>query len=190
MAYQSIALKNVRFSYCNILEAREDLSGRKRYSAVLLLDKSDIATKGKLDIVINQVIKEAKAGKWGGKPATNPSPVQDGDGTRQSGTPFGEECKGHWVINAKASEAYPPRVFNEKGVPESDPEAIYSGMYGHAYVSFYPYDHKGNRGVAVGLEVVQKTKDGDRLDGRSQADPASLFGTEPADEGGSFYDFE
>ena len=46
-----------------------------------------------------------------------------------------------------------------------DDEEFYSGCYGAAVINFYPYDASGNRGVAAGLNVVVKTRDGDKLSG-------------------------
>jgi len=46
-----------------------------------------------------------------------------------------------------------------------DGEEFYSGCYGAAVLNFYPYDANGNRGVAAGLNVVVKTRDGEKLGG-------------------------
>jgi len=54
--------------------------------------------------------------------------------------------------------------------PILDETEVYSGCYGRASVNFFPYSHKGNRGVACGLNNVQKLADGESLGGRSRAE--------------------
>lgn len=48
-------------------------------------------------------------------------------------------------------------------------EAIYPGCYMRATVTVYSYDNKG-KGVALGLQNVQKVADGERLDSRTNAE--------------------
>jgi hypothetical protein len=47
---------------------------------------------------------------------------------------------------------------------------FYSGCFGKASISFYPFSMAGNNGVAVGLLNVQKLEDGDMLGGGSRAE--------------------
>lgn len=56
---------------------------------------------------------------------------------------------------------------------------IYSGAYYRATVNSYSFT-EGSPGVALGLNNLQKVKDGDRLDGRSNA--ADDFADEETDE--------
>jgi hypothetical protein len=52
----------------------------------------------------------------------------------------------------------------------TNPDEIYAGVKARASVRFYAYDTNGNRGVAVALGNVQKTGEGQRLDGRMKAE--------------------
>lgn len=52
----------------------------------------------------------------------------------------------------------------------TDPEEIYPGAVVRASVSPFWYDKEGNKGVAWGLNNLQKIRDGERLDGRSRAE--------------------
>ena len=54
-----------------------------------------------------------------------------------------------------------------------DPEAFYSGCYGRAQLNLFPYDSMGNAGIGVGLNNLQKVKDGPNLAGRQ--DPSDVF---------------
>ena len=49
--------------------------------------------------------------------------------------------------------------------PILDKTEVYSGCYARLSVSLYPYNTNGNRGVAVGLNHIQKIADGEPLGG-------------------------
>jgi hypothetical protein len=51
-----------------------------------------------------------------------------------------------------------------------DPSEVYAGAQVIAAINFYAYDFNGNRGVAAGLNALQKVGDGERLDGRRKAE--------------------
>ena len=95
--------------------------------------------------------------------------IYDGDGTRPSGEPFGPECKGHWVITA-SSKQKPQCVHISNVHADLLPTDVYSGMYARVTVNFFPYDASGNRGVGCGLGNVCKTRDGEPLGGRANAE--------------------
>lgn len=53
--------------------------------------------------------------------------------------------------------------------PEDLKEEIYPGCYCRATVTVYSYDNKFGKGLALGLMNLQKVKDGERLDNRTDA---------------------
>lgn len=55
------------------------------------------------------------------------------------------------------------------GPEHGNADEIYPGCYCRATVGAYSYDNKG-KGVALGLNNLQKVKDGPRLDGRTRAE--------------------
>lgn len=59
---------------------------------------------------------------------------------------------------------------------ELRPDEIYPGAEVRFHVTAFGYDRAGNKGVALGLNHVQKYADADRLDGRRSA--ASVFTVE------------
>ena len=130
---------------------------------------------------INAAIEAAKqkgtADKWGGQcPPVLAVPVYDGDGVRPSdGMPFGAECKGHWVFTASAKADYPPEIVDRMGNPIINQSEVYSGIYGRANVTFYPYMFGGKKGIGAGLGPVQKLRDGEPLGG-SAPTAAQVFG--------------
>jgi hypothetical protein len=48
-------------------------------------------------------------------------------------------------------------------------DEFYSGCYGRASINFYAFSVDGNKGIAAGLNNVQKLADGERLGGGSRA---------------------
>ena len=104
--YQNDAMKvltgEVRLSYANLTTPRAaQQGGEPKYSVTLLIPKSDAATKADIDAAIQAAANEAMDKVWNGaRPPMLKVPIYDGDGVRPSGVPFGDECKGHWVMTA------------------------------------------------------------------------------------------
>ena len=62
--------------------------------------------KTRIDAEINKTLQENLASTFKGVMPANPKlPIHDGDGLRQSGEPYGPECKNHWVITANSNNA-------------------------------------------------------------------------------------
>lgn len=169
-----VVTNKVRFSYAHVFEAYDMGDGDLKYSVTLLISKSDTDTYNRIMAEINRIAQEAVADSFGGvMPANLAMPVYDGDGLRQNGEPFGQECKGCWVINAKSSNA--PEVVDANCNPIISKNELYSGCYGRASLNFYAYNKNGNKGIGCGLGNIQKLEDGQPLDGRTTA--AEDFGT-------------
>ena len=178
--YQNDPLKvltgEVRLSYANLTTPRAaQQGGEPKYSVTLLIPKSDTATKADIDAAINAAATEALVKVWNGaRPPMLKVPIYDGDGVRTSGEPFGEECKGHWVMTASTKNK--PQVVGIDNINcELSPSDIYSGMYGRVTIRFFGYSNSGNKGVGCGLGNVLKTRDGEALAGSASA--ASDFAT-------------
>ena len=54
--------------------------------------------------------------------------------------------------------------------PILDTSELYSGIYGRASINFYAFNTNGNRGIACGLNNLQKLRDGEPLGGKSRAE--------------------
>lgn len=172
----------VRFSYVNLLKPRASMQGgEEKYSVTILLPKSDVATKQRIDAAIEAAKQVGKSKSWNGViPPMVSIPVHDGDGVKPSdGMPFGEECKGHWVFSASTKVDQPPVIVDINQNPIINPTEIYSGMYGRIAVNFGPYSNAGKKGIGCYISKnVQKTRDGEPL-GASAPDAASDFGGAP-----------
>ncbi len=162
----------VRLSYVNLVQPRansKDPNAEPKYSTTILIPKSDMATYQNILASIEAAASDAQSKLWGGvRPPVMPIPIHDGDGVRDNGTPYGPECKGHWVITASTKQK--PQVVHQSDInTELLPQDIYSGMYARVTVNFFGYSAAGKRGVGCGLGNVMKTRDGDPLAGGASA---------------------
>ncbi len=178
----------IRFSFVNLMSPRTDLSGKEKYSVTILLPKTDTVTKAAVDKAIAEAVENGKKGKWNGVvPPQIKHPIHDGDGVKQDGTPFGDECKGHWVFTASTSAdpKFPkPSVLNAQGQPILDATEVYSGIYGRVSCDFAPYVFNGTKGIGCYLNHAQKLEDGEPLAG-TKASAEDDFGiTAPQTSGG------
>lgn len=166
----------VRFSYLHVFQPYAQQQGAEpKYSVTLLIPKTDVATKGLIDAAINAATNNGVGSKWNGiRPPQLRISVHDGDGGRPSdGMPFGDECKGHWVVTASNKNA--PFVVDANVQPILQQNEVYSGMYGRASITLFPYASNGRKGVGCALNGIQKLRDGEALSGRVSAEDA--FGT-------------
>ena len=110
---------------------------------------------------------KARYPKLNGKdPKVWTNPLRDGDEEKD-----GAEYQGCYFINAKRKEKQgAPIVIDGRKQYITDQNEVYSGSWGNVAVSFYPYEFTGKYGIGVGLNGVQKTRDGERLDGGTSLD--------------------
>lgn len=161
----------VRLSYVSLDKPRQPQGGvgDAKYSATLLIPKTDTATIADFRSAIQAAAQIGAGTLWGGIiPPNLDSIIHDGDGVRPSGIPFGDECHGCWVITASTKNK--PQVVGQDNINvELAPQDIYSGMYARVTVRFYPFNTAGKRGVGCGLGNVMKTRDGELLSGGASA---------------------
>lgn len=174
-ATTKVVTGKVRFSYAYVWESRAmEGSDRAKYSVSILIPKTDSATLSRVKEAIDTALKEGIA-KLGGKiPPTWKNPLRDGD-TERPGNP---EYAGHMFVNANSDNR--PGIVDANLNPIIEKEDFYSGCYGRASISFYVYNKNGNKGVACGLNNLQKLADGERLAGGSSAEED--FGQNPWDD--------
>lgn len=156
-----IVTGKVRFSFVNIFEAKEPQGGGEpKYSVTLLIPKNDASTIGK----IKQAMAEARDSfcQRNGANALPAKPVNtlhDGDGQRDNGEEYGQECKGHYVITV--SNKTKPIIVDNTREPITDPDEVYSGCYGRASINFFGYSKNGKKGISASLLSIQKLHDGE-----------------------------
>lgn len=167
----------VRFCYVHAFEPWSGIDGQEpKYSICLLIRKDDRETLEKINNGINAAKENGKS-LWGGKiPANLRLPLRDGDEER----PDQEEFRGMFFLNASSRQK--PGVIDRYKQPIEDPLELYSGCYGRASLTFFPYSQAGNRGIGVGLNNLQKLADGEPLGGRIRAEDEFDEWTEDEDD--------
>ena len=163
----------VRASFVHIFEPQSVNGSDPRYSCSFIIPKSDAETIGKIRAAIEEA-KQSGVTKWGGKiPPNLKLPLRDGDIDR----PDDPNYAGAYFVNANSATA--PGIVDADRQPILDTSEVYSGVYGRASINFYAFNSNGNKGIACGLNNLQKIRDGEPLGGKSSA--ASDFSTD-ADE--------
>lgn len=156
----------VRFSYLHVFRPNSvGDSEDAKYSVSLIIPKSDTQTIKRIKAAIKAAAEQGKNSKFNGKvPANLKHPLRDGDEDR----PDDEAYADAYFINA--SSATKPGVVDKNLNPIIEEEELYSGCYGRASINFYTFNSNGNRGIAAGLNNLQKLTDGDPLGGRQSAE--------------------
>ena len=133
-----------------------------KYSTVVVFDEdTDISS-------IEEIIAEATKATFGDDaPANLRNPIRDGSEKAHLGDPFGPGKK---FVTVKSN--FQPGIVGADLQPVLDQSEVYPGVYARVQMHAYGYDQNGNRGIALGLDNVQKIKDGGALDGRSDASSA------------------
>jgi len=160
---KNLKLKNVRSSYCHVFTPHSFDNQDAKYSMAILIDKKDTELIAQIKSAIEEVKTELKV-KCGGKMPPNVKlPLRDGDVEK----PDQKAYIGHYWLNANSKNA--PQVVDRKLTILNSEDDFYSGCYCNVTISLYAYSTSGNRGIAIGLNNIQKVRDGERLDGKSSA---------------------
>jgi hypothetical protein len=160
---------NTRWSYANVWEAKSINGGTPKFSVSLIIPKDDTTTVNKMKAAIQSAYEEGQS-KLKGNGKTVPAlsilktPLRDGDLER----PDDEAYANSYFVNANSSSA--PGIVDADRQPIIDRSEVYSGVYGRASINFYAFNSNGNKGIACGLNNLQKMKDGEPLGGKSRAE--------------------
>ena len=160
---------DTRWSYANVWEAKSINGGTPKYSVSLIIPKSDTATIKKIEAAIEAAYKEGEAklkGNGRSVPALSvlKTPLRDGDAER----PDDEAYANAYFVNANSATA--PGIVDADRQEIIDRSEVYSGVYGRASINFYAFNSNGNKGIACGLNNLQKIRDGEPLGGKSRAE--------------------
>ena len=157
----------VRFCYVNVFEPTALNEGdTPKYNICILIPKSDSKT---LEAVRNAIEAAKTAGKSkladknGKIPSTIKLPLRDGDEERGDDPAY----EGMMFINANTTRK--PTIVDKDLNPIMSQEEFYSGCYGRASINFYAFNVQ-SKGIAAGLQNLQKLEDGEMLAGGSTAE--------------------
>ena len=142
---------DTRWSYANVWEPKSINGGTPKYSVSLIIPKSDTKTIAKIQAAIEAAYKEGEA-KLKGNSKSVPAlsvlktPLRDANATSAPG-----------IVDADLN-------------PILTRSEVYSGVYGRASITFYAFNSSGNKGIACGLNNLQKIRDGEPLGGKASAE--------------------
>lgn len=175
-------LRNVRLSYVNLLTPNTfEGQADAKYRCDVLIRKDDAENVAALKAAMNEAVRSGldsgafkgmdeaqlkrirEAGKWH-------NPLKDGDTDK----PDDPAYKGCYFISPWKREDDAPQIVDIKGnrITIDTPNAtdmVYSGVYGHITVSFFPYKNLGNYGVGVYLGNFLTLETGEKLGGGKNA---------------------
>ena len=163
-----------RVSFSNVFRPGKVLEEGKepKYGLTLLFPKgADLSA-------LKAAAQEAVTDKWG---------TDKTKWSKNLRTPFRDQGEkdfegyedGAIFINATSKQK--PGLVDQNTQDIIDESEFYSGCYARATINAFTYDVKGNKGVAFGLNNVQKLGEGDPLGGRCK--PQDDF--EPVEDDGS-----
>ena len=159
----------IRWSYANVWEPKSINGGAPKYSVSLIIPKSDTKTVTAVKNAIQAAYDEGQS-KLKGNSKSVPAlssiknPLRDGDLER----PDDETYKDSYFINANSATA--PGIVDAARQPILERSEVYSGVYGRASINFYAFNSNGNKGIACGLNNLQKISDGEPLGGKTRAE--------------------
>ena len=170
---------NTTFSYLNCWEPRSINGSTPKYSVSLIIPKSDKGTIDKINAAIQAAYEEGQSKLKGNGKTVPPlsaikNPLRDGDLEKPDDAAYA----GCYFVNANSATA--PGVVDADRQPIIERSEVYSGVYGRASINFYAFNVNGNRGIACGLNNLQKIRDGEPLGGKASAE--SDFATEDDDD--------
>lgn len=171
MAIIKVTTPEFRVSYPKVFKPElNKLSKQEEYSLVALFPKG--ADLSKLKKACQQAVEE----KWGKDSSKWPKnlrlPIKDQSETRVNAEGETVANAGHvngaQYVNLKSKQR--PGVVDRAVQPILSEADFYAGCYAIATVTVYAYDQAGNRGIAFGLQNIQKTREGEPLSGRMKAE--------------------
>ena len=147
---------NTRWSYVNAWEPKSINGGVPKYSVSLIIPIQAAYEEGQSKLKGNgRSVPALSALK---------TPMRDGDAER----PDDEAYANSYFVNANSGTA--PGIVDADRNPILERSEVYSGVYGRASINFYAFNSNGNKGIACGLNNLQKIRDGEPLGGKSRAE--------------------
>ena len=158
----------VRFSYAHVWEPDSIDGGTPKYSVAILIPKTDMKTLTDVQAGVQAAIDAGKTKLAGANGQVNvaalKTPLRDGDAER----PDDPTYAGCYFMNASSKGQ--PGIVDANVSPILSQSEFYSGCYGKVSVNFYAFNSSGNKGIACGLNNLQKLAEGEPLAGGSSPD--------------------
>ena len=168
-----------RVSFPSVFEAKAMEEGQTpKFSVCAVFDPSKFTARDRelwnaMQALGDEVSLDKFKKKLNQLPANFKKPFRDG-AEKADLVGFGEG-----KIFCNFSSKMRPGLIDRDNAPITNADDFYPGCYARATITAYAYDNKG-KGVAFGLQNLQKLRDGDRLDSRTDA--SEDFGATPIDD--------
>jgi hypothetical protein len=167
MAVKRLMTPVFRVSFPQVFEAKGFDGGAPKFSVAAVWDPSRFTAKEKqlwnaINDLCDEVSLERFKKKMSALPANFKKAIRDG-AEKEDLAGYGEG-----KLFANLSSKMKPGLIDKDGNPIIDRDEFYPGCYARATVTAYAYDNVG-KGVALGLQNLQKIADGERLDSRTDA---------------------
>jgi len=174
MTKTKVITSKVRFSYLQVFEAKAMSEGQTpKFSVSLIIDKSDKKLIAQIEAAIKAATEEGKAKLGGTIPKNLKTPLRDGDTDRDE-----EAYANSMFVNANTVRR--PGLVDADVNPIISRDELKSGDYGRASINFYAYNTGTSKGIACGLNNLQKLEDGESLGGGGVSAEADFGG--PVDD--------
>ena len=155
----------VRASFVHIFEPQSVNGSEPKYSCSFIIPKSDTETIGK----IREAVEEAQSGRREQVGREDPAEPEAAPARRRHRAP-GRSRRTPTPTSSTPTAASGPAWWTAGACPSPTRWMVYSGCYVRASITFYPFNTNGNRGIACGLQNIQKWCDGEPLNGRVRAE--------------------
>ncbi len=158
-----------RWSYANVWDPKSINGGKPKYSVSLIIPKDDTVTVERIKAAVQAAYEEGESKLKGNSKTVPPlsaikTPLRDGDLEKPDDPAYANS----YFINANSDSA--PDIVDADRQPILERREVYSGVYGRASINLYAFNTNGNKGIACGLNNLQKIRDGEPLGGKSRAE--------------------
>lgn len=152
-----------RGSFVTVMEPKAfDQDQTPKYSMVLTFEKdSEFMTK------LNKMVDAVAIEKWGEVPKKLRTFFKDGD---QEDEKYGWQGMTVFTASNKSKPGVVIRGEDGSLNPPMENDEIYSGAFYRAAIRPYAYEYNKSKGVAISLDNVMKTKDGEKFTSRTTAE--------------------
>lgn len=155
-----------RASFPQVFNPKAVQEGQEpKYSISMLFDEE--AQKSPEFKAMKELMMKAIKNKWGPDKKKWPKNLRNPfrDGTEKEFDGYGEG-----VVFVNASSKMKPGIVDQGRNAIISEEEFYAGCYARATVNVFAYDTMGNKGVAFGLNNLQKLAEGEPFSGRTKAE--------------------
>lgn len=158
-----------RIAFPHVFEAHSGFENQEpKFSIVMLFDKKTNLDKSMKDGYqsIRKAVYNAAVDKFGPKekwPKNLRFPFRDGNEK--------PDLQGYegTIFCSASSKQRPQVVDKDLSALTKEDGLLYAGAYARAEVVAFAYDTMGNKGVSLGLNNIQKLRDGEAFSGRKNA---------------------